>query len=215
MQSPSRLPRGALPREAIAAGTPAAPAWLPPPAGSQGSDQQPGFNPLNTGCIDPEPCSAPPCLASPPTLSHLICTALISRPANFSIRLLLTQGAQEMQFPTSPRPPAHCRWLSTNGVLWGPRALLGTSHPSGASLHLPAGCPWCVARCMHTECPPCPSGTGEPPVPPFTHSPATTRPERTPRVSTGAGGSGTPLLGSPPSCSSLPAGHQPPLTLRR
>lgn len=167
-------PPTALLREAIAAGTPAAPARLPPPAGSQGSDQQPGFNPLNTGCIDPEPCSAPPCLASPPTPSRLICTALISRPANFSIRLLLTQGAQEMQLPTSPRPPAHCGWPSTDGVLWGPHAPLGTSHPSGASPHLRAGGPWCMARCTHTECPLCPKGIGEPPVPPFTHSLATT-----------------------------------------
>lgn len=115
-------------KESYLSGTPTAPTRLPPPASSQGSDQQPGFNPLNTGCIDPEPCSAPPCLASPPTPSHLICTALISRPANFSIWLLLTQGAQEMQFPTSPQHAACGRTLMGSfgdlRVSWGPHTPL-------------------------------------------------------------------------------------------
>ena len=45
---------------------------------------------------------------TPSTPSHLICTALISRAANFSIWLLFTQGAQVVLISTYPRSPLGC-----------------------------------------------------------------------------------------------------------
>lgn len=132
-QLPHTPPQELLPREVIAAGPPAAPAQLPPPAGSQGSDQQPGFNPLNTSHIDPGSCSAPPHLASPPpTLSRLICTTLISHTANFSIWLLCTQGAQARLVPVHPPsfPRCSCMPWEVNRCL----AILGFLHLSRTSL---------------------------------------------------------------------------------
>lgn len=130
---PLTPPQVRLPREVIAAGPPAAPAQLPPPAGSQGSDQQPGFNPLNTSHIDPRPCSVSPRLASPPpTPSRLICTTLISHTANFSIWLLCTQGAQARLVPVHPPsfPRCSCMPWEANRCL----AILGFLHLSRASL---------------------------------------------------------------------------------
>lgn len=113
-QSPS-IPT-VLPREALAVG-PLLSCHLPLAARAQISHQD--LIHLIRAASILNPAWLPPCLASPPVLSRLICTALISLPANFSICLLLTQGAQEMLFlhPPSTLPCCRCSFGDL-GLLW-------------------------------------------------------------------------------------------------
>lgn len=66
----------------------------------------------------PDPARLPPANPfppTPPTPSRLICTALISRTANFSIWPLFTQGAQAMLIPMHPPQPPGVQLHATGG----------------------------------------------------------------------------------------------------